>query len=678
MAIKNTELVTLNGQTTSFGGRIYNADYQIGFNENPSSVRLSFFNESGEYNISPDDLRTIGSPDTIKIGDREVKMFPIETAYERSESGKILVVEYLDPSIVFLDKKFVVLRGTHTNQTTNNPNQALIAVGTKYYADSVINNGVTFTTLTTTPPNVIDLGQSLYTLSGLYFAMVAHGIPMHPSVKNILLNKKGATEYLNNIVGTLRSALLAWANLMAFAFYWSEENELKIIDLEEDVGVNFDKLQGIKPFRDEEVYSMRDTIDRGYALYYGRQGAIETIDQPPLRTSVSFRRGIQNLSDTNETGLQNMPSPFDFIRASLLGENFFNLYALWRSQTNTTIRSLFGISELTTLTEEQRKFVDPEEEFPPGQFGFIRFRISPNAPVKYENFVGLVEKLLTYERRLDTDTYEKYTTWARPFVLDIENETEFINPDNMAGDLGQTGTMGGFSHRAFFTIDIEEAFKLGIAQNMPNDMAVLFNFNSSFGNALPSLGLNLDQSEEFIMAYRLITASYQDIINGISYRYENRRTLPVNGFAIRPNSTSVRPRQEIIQSTSPDFNKNVISVDMELNTTNENEVALAGQLLNLFAILNTSYIRDEKSFRKTFAITGITLPQKIEIEDGLQSISISNTNAQGTVSNYTIGNTYFKIPSKEIIMQKLEREKFAEVKANISPFFVFNRGGVSV
>jgi hypothetical protein len=130
---------------------------------------------------------------------------------------------------------------------------------------------------------------------------------------------------------------LAWANLMAFAFYWSEENELKIIDLEEDVGVNFDKLQNIKPFTDEEVYSMRDTIDRGYALYYGRQGAIETIDQPPLRTSVSFRRGIQNLSDTNETGLQNMPSPFDFIRASLLGESFFNLYALWRKRKRQNI-----------------------------------------------------------------------------------------------------------------------------------------------------------------------------------------------------------------------------------------------------------------------------------------------------------------------------------------------------
>lgn len=670
MAIKNTELVTLNGSISAFGGKIYNADYQIGFNENVSTIRLSIFNESGNYNINEGDLRAIGNPDEIQIGDRSLKMYPIEWSYDRSESGKILVVEYQDPSIIFLDKKFVALRGTHTNQITNSPLNAIIAVGQKYYSETVEQDGVAFTNLTTTPPNIIDLGQSLYSLAELYSAMLAHGIPMSPSVKNVLLNKKGATTFLNNVVGTLRSSLLAWANIMAFAFYWSENNELVILDLESPIGVNKDKLKNIRAFSDEEVYSLKDTVDRGYAMYYGKAGRSENFQRDPQTTTKSFFRAIRQLNNTEETGLQNMPSPYDFIRAAVLGEEFFVLYSLWRSLNSSEIRRLFGISNLTTLNEEQRRFVDPEGGFPPQQFGFIKFNVDDSAPVSFANFSGLIEKLLTYEASLSIDDFERFTTWSRPFAYDIENQTEFINSRNMPTN------MSSANHRAFFKIDSSEAFKFGNVSNVANGLANYVDLNISFGKPIQTLGIN--PSQDIIMSYRLIDNSYQEIINSIQYRYLNSDRLSVKGFRLLGDGITVVPRVEQVLSVSPSFQRNVIAVDMELNTTSENEVALAGQLQNLFNILNTSYLREDKSFRKTFSVAGISLPQKIEIEDGLQAISISNTNERGTTSTYTVGNTFFKIPSKEIIMQKLEREKYAEVKANPSFSFVFNRGGFNV
>lgn len=670
MAIKNTELVTLNGSISAFGGKIYNVDYQIGFNENVSTVRLSIFNESGSYNINEGDLRAIGNPDEIQVGDRNLKMYPVEWSYDRSESGKILVVEYQDPSIIFLDKKFVALRGTHTNQITNSPLNAVIAVGQKYYSETFEQGGVVFTNLTTTPPNIIDLGQSLYTLSELYSAMVAHGIPMSPSVENVLLNKKGATTFLNNVVGTLRSSLLAWANIMAFAFYWSENNELVVLDLESSIGVNKEKLKNIRTFSDEEVYSLKDTVDRGYAMYYGKAGRTESFQRNPQTTTKSFFRAIRELNNTEETGLQNMPSPYDFIRAAVLGEEFFTLYSLWRSLNNSGIRRLFGISNLTTLNEEQRKFVDPKGEFPPQQFGFIKFNVDDSAPVSFANFSGLIETLLTYEASLSMDDFERFTTWSRPFTYDIENETEFINSRN-----GPTN-MSSKNHRAFFKIDSSEAFTFGKVSNVANGLANYVDLNISLGKPIQTLGIN--PSQDIIMSYRLIDNSYQDIINSIEYRYRNSDRLAVKGFRLLGDGLIVVPRVERVLSVPPSFQRNVIAVDMELNTASENEVALAGQLQNLFNILNTSYLREDKSFRKTFSVAGISLPQKIEIEDGLQAISISNTNERGTTSTYTVGNTFFKIPSKEIIMQKLEREKYAEVKANPSFSFVFNRGGFNV
>lgn len=671
MAIKNTELVALNGSTSGFGGRIYSANYQIGFNQSPSTLTLSFFNESGNYNISQNDLRTTGAPDIIQIGNRTLSMYPVETSYERSDSGKILSVEYHDTSIVFLDKKFVLLIGTHTNDSSNSPSSAVIRVGRKYYSETIEVNGVSVENKTQTPPNSIDLGQSLYTVSELHQAMVSHNIPMNQNVGNVLLNKKGATDYFNNIVGTLRDVLLAWGNIMAFSFYWSESGQLNIIDLESDLDVNMSKLQGIRLFSDEEVFSLKETVDRGYSMYYGKPGRITSSERPPRRTNKSFGRGIRQLDNAAETGLTGLPLSFNFIKASLLGEGFFNLYVLYKSIDNENVRNAFGIEDFENLSEDsdKRKFVDPDKEFPSNQFGMVRYRIKENAQFGFGFIRDLVDKVLTYETTLVIDDFERFNAWSRPFTYDIENETAFINNSN------QTGSVGNFNHRAFFRVPDDEGFDLQNV-NIPNDLVTALRFESSFGKPLPSLGINT--AEDIILAFRLISQNYDNIIDSITYRYLNRQFLPNIGFAIQPTAIEVTSRSEFIFNQNPSLTSNVMKVDMQLDTASDNEIVFAGSLGNLTNILNSSYKRDKPSFRKRFSISGISTPQKIEISDGLQSISITNTNERGTVSSYEVGNTMFRIPSKEIILQKLEREKFAVVKSQQRDSFVFSRGGFNV
>jgi hypothetical protein len=666
--IKETELVTLNGNTTAFGGRIYNANYQIGFNESASSVRLSIINENGSYNISENDLSVLGSPDTLAFGGRELKMFPIEYSIDKSDGGKILSVEYVDASVVYLDKKFVVLNGTHIASKSNGPNDALVTVGQKYYSEEEdAGDGVYVQNLTTTPPNVTDLGQSLYYVSELYNQMVAHNIPMHGSVANVLLNKNGATSYLNNIVGTLRNALLAWGNIMAFAFYWGEDNKLHLIDLESNIGVDLDKLDGIIPFSDEESYSLKDTVDRGYSLYYGKEGSIETEvipEGPTGDTTITFERGIRDLNNSSITGV-NFSNALPFIKASLIGEEFFQLYSLYISYTNTSFSTFLGYTDINQLTDEQRKFVDPQGEYPSSEWGFIKYTQAEEIKYNYGFFRNLAERLLTYEDSMNENIFKKFSAWSRPFQYDIENETEFLDPANGSASLSSN------IHRAFFEISPEEAFDLTQAQDIPSELSNSINFESSFGQPLSQY--NIDFKNEQILAYRL-GVDYADIVSKVDYKYQNKVFLRNYGFLPEQGDgtrLNVTPRKENIFIKKPSFQSNTIATDMQIDSTDDNEVILAGRSFsNIASILNESYVRDSKSFRKSFSVTGITLPQNITPEDGLQSISISNSNERGTTSTYTIGNTFFKIPSKDIILQKMEREKFAELRAQ--PFRGFN------
>jgi hypothetical protein len=677
MAIVETELVTLNGSAIAFGGRIYNASYSIGFNQSPSSVRLSIINESGEYNINENDLTVLGSPDDISFGGRNLKMYPFKFSKENSDGGKILTVEYRDASIIFLDKKFVVLNKTHVSSKLNSPDEALIIVGEKYYTETVDGpNGTTLQNLTTEAPNDLDLGQSLYYVSELYDVMVEHGIPMHSSVKNILLNKDGASDYLNNIVGNLRNVLLAWGNIMAFSFYWGEDNKLHFIDLESSINVNLEKLNGIIPFSDEETYSLENTVDRGYSLYYGRAGKAEQNNQNGVsKTSFYFRRGIEDLDDQSKTGID-LESELvqNCVRAAVLGESFFMAYILYLALpaggNNSKVKTGFGLTSFESYSSNIERtlfeYVD-DDGILRQTFNLVSF--AQKDPIySYGAFRDVIDKFITYERPMKESDRESFSGWTRQIEYDDEDKTDYINDQTENG-----GTDSDPEHRAYFTASISEIFDITPdTGGEPSDYVRPIDFLNKAEARLK--GIDVDE-RTYLWVKKDI--DFESILAGIDWYDYNSVTKVVKGFNPRTLLfSSITPKEEQIYIKKPSFNSNTVVTDMQIDSTDDNEVIIAGQSFETIAdILNESYLRDTKSFTKTFSISGIETPQKISAEDGLQSINISNTNQRGTTSTYTVGNTFFKIPSKDIILQKLEREKFVELRNTDNFTFIFNAGG---
>ena len=671
MAIKQTELVTINGSSEIYGGRIYSVNYNIGVNESPSTLTVNIINSSGNYSITKGDLDVTGSADTISLGNsRDIKMILVEYAIDKGEGGKILSLQYVDPSLVFLDKKFVVLKDIHTREVSNNSSSALITVGRKYYSNTYEDsNGAYIEELTTIPPNNRDLGQSFYRVSELYSAMEAHGIPMDESVLDVLSSKDGYNDYLNNIVGQLRSVLLAWANIMAFAFYWGEDNKLHFVDLKDDLNVNTEKLKDVVPFSEQETWSLRDTVSRGYSLYYGKAGYLESNQNPLITTNITFNRGVRNLNE--EINFQNAEP---FIKAALLGEDFFRLYALQACFNNESLREWLGYDEIVQLTADQKNLIRNEDDYPESEWNFIKFTARDNIKYNYQFFYNFAQKLLTYEEVMRISTYTKYTNWTRSFSIDVENETEFLDPLN-----GQN-LIGPSNHRVFFVLPIEEAFDLSSTIDLPNEFSREVDYEVGFGQPLPIY--NLDLVNDNVLAYRL-NYQYDQIVAGIKYKYKNKKFLPVRGYKdISGQQTSV-PRSEKIFLEKPDFSSNTVNIDMQLDTTDDNKISLAEQagtstpFINLANILNESYLRTSKTYKKTFSVTNIDLPEKLTPLDGLQSISIANSNSKGTETTYTVGNTYLKIPSREVVLQKLQKEKVAYLRQIPRGTFVLTRGGLN-
>jgi len=665
MAIKETELVTLNGDVNAFGGRIYNANYQIGFSQSPSSIKLSIVNESGDYNISEEDLDIDGSPDTINFGARSVKMYPIEYSIDKSSGGKILTVEYQDSSIIYLDKKFVVLNGTHIASKSNSPDRPLITVGDKYYSEEIEDeNGNIVVNRTLTPPNDVDLGQSLYYVSELFYTMRSIGIPMHSSVGNVLLNKDGATDYLRNTVGSLRSVLSSWGGEMAFSFYWGEDNKLHFVDLEKGIEAKTEKLKEVIPFSNEESYSLKGTVSRGYSLYYGKEGNFYTEELPPHKASFFFRRGYQSTSE-DPPKLDSDNVNLSLIKAALAGESFFNGYVIYLASENDNFKGYFGIKDPEQVSEEQRKYIDPDDTYSnedsTGEYYFIKYT-PEDSKFNYGFYISLGEQLMTYEIAMSEKDYNKYTSYDYPFQYDENDETTFISDSN--------GSISKSKHRAYFSLSPAEAFNLDEV-SIPSDPYIPVDFS----DASQAKNEDLDPSEITVAGLRK-GVDWGGLVGAIDYRTDVRKRT-VRGYKPRPAGSSIFPKIEKIALTRP-TSEGVLSVDMQIDSTDDNEVSLAGSFEEIASILNESYTQNKKAFRKTFSVTGIDLPEKIEIEDGLQSMSISNTNDKGTTTSYTVGNTFFALPSKDIVLQKLERERFAYLKNNPNVTFVFNRGGFNV
>lgn len=250
-----TNPILLDGKNTVYGGRIIDASINIEFSA-ASSFSISVVSETGTYEISEASLRASGSPMVLKVGDKEFKIFPVSYTIENSEGIKTLKVEFLDSSVKYLDKKFVLLKGTHiTADNINNPNvdmDWIIAVGTPYEAYS---SGPTevFRAVTTR----IDgrgyekQGYGLFSSStSTYYSLLEllnelgkakFGAIIEEDTKTkikeilcLLYNKttyspqgigfiSGTREY--DFVGTVREVLSSWGDEIGVVFYWDPADE---------------------------------------------------------------------------------------------------------------------------------------------------------------------------------------------------------------------------------------------------------------------------------------------------------------------------------------------------------------------------------------------------------------------------------------------------------------------
>lgn len=256
--IKQTDKITIDGKQEIFGGKIYSANYNIGFNESPSSLTISVVNEDGNYSISESDP-CINSPVTIKMGtQREVTAVLIEYRLEESPANEILQLEYVDMSVWYLDNFNILLKYFHFGEDDESPSsivfdeeKRILALGQKYDADDQ--------SLSASSPT--RLPSVLYTASELYSGLQKAGIPMHESVSQILTDAN-YSKLKRDYIGTIREVLGGFATDLAFSFYWDEDNLLHFIDMREGFNISnaLEKAQSINHLQRSLTVSLKDSL----------------------------------------------------------------------------------------------------------------------------------------------------------------------------------------------------------------------------------------------------------------------------------------------------------------------------------------------------------------------------------------------------------------------------------
>ncbi len=287
MAIKSLDNVFIDGTNRLFGGYIYSVDYQQSFGEQPSLLKVTITNENGVFNINQDDLKLSGPPSLVKLGTKiQLYMYPIQFEIENSPQGKLLQVEYVDESIVYLDKKVVKLkkRGVSNESYPNT-----IVLGTERKLAKIIGGGIASQALIVDAEATITnirVPEIQYTFVDLFLQLRSF-IGTTPPITAQLSN------YYQSYAGTLREVLSAWCNDLGFGFYW-ENRKLNFIDLRNPANLTVIKsyADGItstnKTTSVNTSYSLRDTVSRGVYSFYGRDGEIIEDNLPQDKSQYTF------------------------------------------------------------------------------------------------------------------------------------------------------------------------------------------------------------------------------------------------------------------------------------------------------------------------------------------------------------------------------------------------------
>lgn len=359
MAIKKIEDIYINGKNRAWGGYIYNLSYNPSFGEEPSQVTVEVTNESGVFDISKDDLSLSGAPTLIKIGSIfTLYMYPIEYQIGESPSGKTLRVDYVDESVVYLDRKVVKLktRGMDPQVTESYPNT--IVIGEERLRNMAVTENVGQILLGRDNVPSDELGRSLS--SELQVSDVDYTFPqLLAKISNIISRlptlDSAASNYRRDYTGRLREVLSAWCNDLGLGFYW-ENRKLNFLDLTSAATIQSVKsyIESVKKQNDIDSissgYSLRDTFDNGVEVFFGKDGEIlnETGSNNKSRsyyfTNIRLRDNFTELLSRiagNELSLFN-----DRFKAAYYGKSAFlvNLVAKKPENFASTLNGFIEVS----------------------------------------------------------------------------------------------------------------------------------------------------------------------------------------------------------------------------------------------------------------------------------------------------------------------------------------------
>jgi len=361
MAIKQLDNVKIDGINQAFGGYIYSVQYDANYGEQPSTLRVTVTNETGIFNISPDSLYTIGTPVQIDIGTKiTLYMYPMEYIIEESPKGKFLQIDYVDESIVYLDKQIIKLKSRGVDNEKAYENTIVIGF------ESIINSALTNST-----SQLFDSSALLSYYDPLKVPDVVYSFPQlleKMRGQNILGGTvtldKAAQNYYQSYCGRLREVLSAWCNDLALGFYW-ENRKLNFVDLNNPANLsavvtlanNARNTNGVATASTR--YSIKDSFTRAIDGQFNKDGELLP-DSPPSTTN--FIMNYLDLSPTGPTPLKakhlglTEPAVFENrVKAAYYGEEAFLLYslavngvALGTSNPSDYMGTLFNVRTLNT------------------------------------------------------------------------------------------------------------------------------------------------------------------------------------------------------------------------------------------------------------------------------------------------------------------------------------------
>lgn len=205
--------ILINGKSQVYGGAIVKMSFSVEYNS-PNEISVEVVSKTGDYTINEDRLSTERADKiSIPFGStyKHVYMLPISYEINKEPTGRILRINYVDCSKIYLDKHLVFLYKRHLYKS----GFRTIVVGNAL--ESVNGTYVPSTTQETTWSS----GQAYevkYKFSDLIAQIVSHKIPLSNKLLSYSVDSK--LNLYRDFSGTLRDTLLAWGEELGLTFFW--------------------------------------------------------------------------------------------------------------------------------------------------------------------------------------------------------------------------------------------------------------------------------------------------------------------------------------------------------------------------------------------------------------------------------------------------------------------------